>query len=89
MKKDTYPVFFAECDGGWLFCRCRRGDDHGGGWARLGPFCVPGCPRPVRRGGLQALAASPAVLDQTATAELCMEVIDTARELSGKTLDAA
>jgi hypothetical protein len=41
--------------------------------------------------GLQALAAlaTPAVLAQTATAELIVDVIDTARELSGQTLDAA
>ena len=41
--------------------------------------------------GLQALAAlaTPAVLAQTATAELLGDVIDTARELSGQTLDTA
>jgi hypothetical protein len=40
--------------------------------------------------GLQALAAlaTPAVLAQTATAELFVDVIDAARELSGQTLDA-
>jgi hypothetical protein len=37
--------------------------------------------------GLQALA-TPAVLAQTATAELLGDVIDTAREFSGHTLDA-
>jgi len=41
--------------------------------------------------GLQALAAlaTPAVLAQTATAELLVDVINTAHELSGQTLDAA
>jgi hypothetical protein len=40
--------------------------------------------------GQQALAAlaTPAVLAQTATAELFVDVIDAARELSGQTLDA-
>jgi hypothetical protein len=40
--------------------------------------------------GFQALAAlaTPAVLAQTATAELFVDVIDAARELSGPTLDA-
>jgi hypothetical protein len=39
--------------------------------------------------GLQALAelATPAVLAQTAAAELFVDVIDAARELSGQTLD--
>jgi hypothetical protein len=36
-----------------------------------------------------AVLATPAVLAQTATAELLVDVIDTARELSGQTLDAA
>ena len=36
-----------------------------------------------------AALATPAVLAQTATAELLADVIDTARELSGQTLDAA
>jgi hypothetical protein len=41
--------------------------------------------------GLQVLAAlaTPAVLDQTAAAELLVDVIDAARELSGQTRDAA
>lgn len=41
--------------------------------------------------GLQALAAlaTPAVLAQTATAELLVDAIDAARELSGQPLDAA
>ena len=41
--------------------------------------------------GLQALAAlaTPAVLAQAATAELLVDVIDAARELSGQTVDAA
>jgi hypothetical protein len=41
--------------------------------------------------GLQVLAAleTPAVLAESATAELLADVIDTARELSGQTLDAA
>jgi hypothetical protein len=41
--------------------------------------------------GLQALAAlaTPAVLAQTATAELLVDVVDAARELSGQTLYAA
>ena len=40
---------------------------------------------------LQALAAlaTPAVLAQTSTAELLGDVIDTARELTGQTLEAA
>jgi hypothetical protein len=40
--------------------------------------------------GLQALAAlaTPAALAQTAAAELFVDVIDAARELSGPTLDA-
>lgn len=40
--------------------------------------------------GLQTLAAlaTPAMLAQTATADLIVDVIDAARELSGQTLDA-
>jgi hypothetical protein len=41
--------------------------------------------------GLQALAAlaTPAMLAQTAAAELLVDVIDTARELSGQTVETA